>query len=182
MNGIHIIPFDNITHHIHHEFLRFFISGIEVFFITIGQEPFRVDADNMIGGNGGGAEVMDSAVRIEPGMEFHAAFMRLFDHELHRIPEWDWWFSLCSGEPFAPGLKGRGVEGIGGGTYLYDHRVHAIALVQFEQTDIFSFLFFRGAITTLWPVDIVDRSDPHAPEFIFGLCGDRKCSEKGQGK
>ena len=43
MNGIYIIAANNVCYHICRELLNLFISRIEVSFIAILQEPFRMD-------------------------------------------------------------------------------------------------------------------------------------------
>ena len=125
---------------------------------------------DVIGGDGGAVDVEYSAVGIQPGVEFHAAFVCFLDHELKRIIERNGWLSLFAGEEFTPGFERRRIESIGNGTYLYDQGVHAVSFVQFGQADEVSFLFFGMVGAVLWPVDITDCGDPYTSEFRSGLC------------
>ena len=51
MDGIYIIPFYNVPNYFYYKGLRFFISRVEIFLITIRKEPFGVNTADMIGSN-----------------------------------------------------------------------------------------------------------------------------------
>ncbi len=103
MNGVHVIPLYHIADHVGNIIAHFGDAGIEIFFIPVGEEPLGFGAGDMIGRNAAGAGIGHGAVGIEPGVEFHAAFMRFRDHEFQGIVIRNGRLPLPAGKVFAPG-------------------------------------------------------------------------------
>ena len=106
MNGIYLVSLHDVLHHANDEGLCLFVTRIEIALITVGQKPIGMFAGDVIGGDRGAVDVEYSAVGIQPGVEFHAAFVCFLDHELKRIVERNGCLSLFAGEEFTPGFKG----------------------------------------------------------------------------
>ena len=71
--------------HFYNKFLRFFISRVEIFCTAVGEEPFGMSFRDMVGSYGRPGSTEYCAIRIAPGVEFHASLMCFFDHELKGI-------------------------------------------------------------------------------------------------
>ena len=108
MDAVDIVAVDDVHHHVLDELAVFGQTRVEINLVVgiFDKTPglFMVDVSRgefFVGGSG-------NAVGIEPGVEFHAAFMSLIDHELQRVPVRLGGFAAL-GEEAAPGFKLRGV-------------------------------------------------------------------------
>src|SRR6218665_4127333 len=110
MDRVNIVSLYNIANYIYHESLAQSISRVKIFFITVGQEPFGMCAGDMVRRNGGCSDIEVCAVRVQPGVKFHSAFMRFFDHEYKRIIVREGRFTLGASKPLAPGFIRRCIK------------------------------------------------------------------------
>ena len=104
-------------------------------------------------------------VRVEPGVQFQAARMRLRHPEGQRVIHGQWRLALLSGQVFRPRLQLRRVNRVGAGPHLQHNRVQIQGLGAVEDGDRLGLLLGDRQIAAAGPVDIGDRRDPGGAEF-----------------
>jgi len=87
---------------------------------------------NMSGRKGRDPDAKLCPVRIHPGMKRHSAYMRFCYHKFQWGHNKEPGLPLFASKPFAPGFILRRVKGVCSRTYLYNHCIDTIALVQVQ--------------------------------------------------
>ena len=144
------------------------MSRVEVHLPAIGNEPFRMLADGVRGGKKRSIGTLSDPVGIHPGVELHAAFVRLLDHEGDRIPERFGSLSLYAGKVDAPGFDRAGIKRVARRTHLHDDRIGIDSCQRIEVGDKSFLEFFLGQALFGRPVDVGHRGHPACTHFILG--------------
>ena len=166
MNGINIITRHDVTYNLANVFPRFRISRIKVKLAGIADKEFRIAVIRMHGRKSRRPLGL-CPVRIDPGMQLHAALVTFFHHKLERIPHGLRGFSLNTRQKTAPGLVAGTVQGIGLGTHLKDYGIDSGTLQIIELTDQ-CLLHFLGRHTLELAVHTLY---PRSAEFTLGISG-----------
>ncbi len=114
--------------------------------------------------------------RVDPCMEFHAAFMGFLDSECQRVPPFGRRHTAFAGKVGTPRLVGGGIHGIRHRPNLEHHRIQSGILQHIENFTQFPFLFFGHGGSHAgfrWPVDTVDSGHPGPTHLMLG--GFRYC-------
>ena len=124
MDGIHVVALHDVNHHRANPRTALGQSGIEVEpFVKddeiLGMLPVKVIARKV--------EVLRHihAVRIDPGVELHAALVAKADQVFHRVPFRLWCLALLARQKTAPGLIAAAIERITFWTHLEDDGIEA---------------------------------------------------------
>ena len=176
MNAVHIVALQNVAHHLADEITVLLICRIKQHLPVVTEKPMRLTVRQMVGGQRllGGRR---HPVGIEPSMELHAAAVCLGDGEFHRIPHRIRSFAPFAGQPCAPGLQLRLVDGIGRRPHLEYHHIAAGILQLVELVhDIGPGLF--GALVL--PLTLADDMKPGPPELPFRIVVGKSSQRYGQ--
>src|SRR5262245_5366140 len=111
---------------------------------------------------------MASAIRIEPGVQFEATLVRLFDGDRQGSVEWIRRLAHRASQIFGPRLDLGGVERVAGGADLEDDGVQLELNGPVHDGHKFSLLIGNGKIFAGGPVNVANRGDPGAAEFAGG--------------
>ena len=168
MNPVHIVALYNVHHHPGSMVLRGFHGRVhppESLFQQVN--PLWVGLDNRPVADIFSGSMMGT-VRIKPGMEFHAAFVCLFNPKTewvikgHRCPV------LLPGEEIRPGFDIAFVQRICLRTHLKDHGIELVFLEIIQDAQGFCLLFFSGESGFAGPVDVGHGGNPGSTEFAQG--------------
>ena len=105
VDPVHIVAGDDVAHHLAGVGAHLWEAGIEEQLLAVADKPLGMLAGGVPRGDGG-ADVGDSAVGIDPGVELDEALVADLDHKGKRVPEWLRCPTLLSGEEAAPRLIG----------------------------------------------------------------------------
>ena len=105
MDGINVIPSDDVAHHACYMVADCRNPRIEIFFIAISQHPIGMGDSNMVWGRFCFVRILDGTIWIKPNMDIQSAFAALFDGKLKRIIPGIRGLALFSGKPLRPGFQ-----------------------------------------------------------------------------
>src|SRR5688572_19386523 len=107
-----------------------------------------------------------SPERIKPGVQFELARVRLAHRKFERIISGR--RSLPSAEHCRPRLLVGAIERVGRGAHLEEHRVQLELRRAIEKRPQFRFLALCRKPRFGWPIEIVNRRDPHSAKLFRG--------------
>ena len=178
VDAVDIVAVDDVHHHVLDELAVLGQTRVEVNFLValIFYKALRLFVVNMSGGKLLGGRGGD-AVRVEPGVQLHAALVRLVDHKLQWVPVRRGRLAAL-GEETAPGLEFAGVEGVGAGTYLEEDGVDSGG---FELVELVGEIALQLGGALLCILALVDGVQPGAAELALGVGGLCRAAQKGDG-
>ena len=148
-------------------------AGVEVELPLVLHHPVRVELGRVVGGEGIKLRLaaLGDAEGVEPGVELQPQGVGPLHPVLQRVEAVPGGSALGAGEIAAPGVVVRGVQGVGGGPHLEDHRVHAQLHALLEDGVGVPLQHRRVGGGLAGVVQPVHRGHPHRPELLAG--GDR---------
>src|SRR3954469_24635533 len=108
---------------------------------------------------------MACTIGIEPRMELQPALVCFRDGEFQRVIKWIRRSSHSAGEILGPRLVSGCVKCIRCRPHLEDYRIESEREGAIEHADQLVFLLLCRQPGLRWPVDVLDRRNPNAPEL-----------------
>jgi hypothetical protein len=151
--------------------------------------PVSVLVKKVIGAKLGSIQRHVNAVRVYPGVDFHAVGVGGFDGIGQRVKIVVGGFALLTSNVGGPGSKGGRIQGITSRTYLEIDGIYACLPEAIKLGIKISLQRYGRRGWILGVIDVQDRGHPYATEFAFwGLCRQRggaagaKKEDKEQGE
>ena len=165
MHGINIVTAYKILDNAVNMLTRFRQSGVEIQLLAVLHKHFRFFEIQVVRCQFF-LVVRCHAIRVEPGVHLHSAFVAFLNHEGRRIPERVGSNALFARQETAPRLKVGHKQSIGLRTHLKQHGIHIHRSHCIKHTDNVG-LYFIGRHVT--PSSVSHSRIPCSAEFTLRI-------------